>query len=93
METYEQKLKKALMKKALGYQTREIVYEYSVGQNGEEQSNKKKVTKKQVPPDLSCLKLLLDDPLVPDFATLDDDDLERQRQKILQLIKEEENAD
>ena len=56
----EEKLKKALLKKALGYVAKEQVCEYSVDENGEEVLSKKKVTKKQLSPDLAALKILLE---------------------------------
>ena len=58
-EKYKQKIEKSLIKKALGYQYKEVIEEYSIDENGEKLS-KKKVTTKDVPPDISAVKLLLD---------------------------------
>ena len=53
-------LEQALIKKALGYDATEVVEEY-VGDGDEIKLSKKKVTTKNVPPDMSALKLLLDE--------------------------------
>ena len=44
-------LHSALVKKALGYDYKEVVEEYVSGEEGEVRLAKKKVTKKNVPPD------------------------------------------
>ena len=87
------KLRAALMKKALGYVTSEQVCEYSIGEDGEQILCKKKVTKKQVSPDLAALKLLLEQKGETNFAALSDEQLFAEREKILQQIKEEEDGD
>ncbi len=90
-ELSEEKLKKALLKKALGYETKEQVCEYSIGENGEAVLSKKKVTKKQMSPDMSALKLLLErfyTEIEPEKMT--DEELEKERTRLLQLLKEEE---
>ncbi len=87
----EKKLKKALIKKALGFDSTEIVEEYLSSDEGEIKLSKKKITKKAVPPDMTALKLLMEE----DFKDLDkmsDEDLIAEREKILKLIKEEINS-
>lgn len=54
------KIKDALVKKAVGYNTDEIVEEYVVDDKNNEKLLKKKITRKFVPADLSATKLLLD---------------------------------
>ncbi len=87
----EEKLKKALLKKALGYVAKEQVCEYSIDENGDEVLSKKKVTKKQLSPDLSALKILLEK-FYGDFSVEDmsDEELEKEKFRLLQLLKEEE---
>ena len=53
-------INRALMKKALGYTAEETVEEYSMKEDGEVLLSKKKVTKKNVPPDITALKILLE---------------------------------
>ena len=57
---YIDKIEKSLLKKALGYQYKEVIEEYSIGEDGEKLS-KKKITTKDVPPDISAVKLLLEE--------------------------------
>ncbi len=91
-ELSEEKLKKALLKKALGYITKEQICEYSIGENGEEVLAKKKVTKKQYSPDLSALKILLEKFYnVLSVENMSDEQLEAEKNHLLQLLKEEEN--
>lgn len=58
-EKEKQKLKKALIKKAMGYTHDEIVEEYVCSPEGELKLAKRKVTKKFVPPEISAVKMLL----------------------------------
>lgn len=45
---------------------------------------KKKVTKREIPPDIKAVKLLLDG-----REELSDEDLEAERQKLLDMLKED----
>lgn len=56
----EKELNNALYKKAVGYETNEVVEEYVVDERGDYKLSKKKVTKKHVSPDLTAVKILLD---------------------------------
>lgn len=88
----EDKFRKALMKKALGYDAREVVEEFSVDKDGNRKLSKKKVSKKHYAPDLSALKLLIEK-FYPSFefdvSKMSDDELAMEKEKILQLLKEE----
>ena len=57
-QSEENKLKTALLKKALGYEAKETIEEY-VSDDGEIRLSKRKVTKKNVPPDITAIKMLL----------------------------------
>lgn len=83
------KLKKALIKKALGYDTKEIVEEYVQSDEGDIKLSKKKVTKKAVPPDMTALKLLMEEDLT-DIDRMTDEELEYEKQRLLEKIKKEE---
>jgi hypothetical protein len=50
------KLDKALLKKALGYQVKEVVEEYIIDKEDQDKLvlHKKKVTKKDIPPDMTA---------------------------------------
>ncbi len=88
-EKYKDKIEKSLIKKALGYQYKEVIEEYSIGEDGEKLS-KKKVTTKDVPPDISAVKLLLEELNVShniDFDALSDEELKQEIKNALSLLE------
>ena len=82
--------KDALVKKALGYDCTEVVEEYVSGDEGEIRLTKKKVTKKNVPPDITAIKLLIDQNEQP-IDQMSDEQLEEEKQRLLKLLKEYDN--
>ena len=78
--------KKALIKKALGYDAIETVEEYAETE-GEIKLLKKKVTKKNVPPDVTALKLLLESEQTP-VSSMTDEQLEEEKQRLLALLQQ-----
>ena len=86
---YIDKIEKSLIKKALGYQYKEVIEEYSIGEDGEKLS-KKKITTKDVPPDISAVKLLLEELNVSqniDFENLTDEQLKKEIKDALKLLE------
>ena len=86
---YRDKIEKSLIKKALGYQYKEVIEEYSIDENGEKLS-KKKITTKDVPPDISAVKLLFESLNVStsdDFENLSDDELKEEIKKAIKLLE------
>lgn len=79
--------KQALVKKALGYDVKEIIEEYSGEKDGEVRLIKKKVTIKNVPPDVSALKILLDES-ESSLETLTDEQLIEEKTRLLNLLNE-----
>ena len=55
----EEEIKNALLKKALGYESDEIVEEYTTDENGNSVLSKRKITKKFNPPDINALRFFL----------------------------------
>lgn len=91
-EADEERIKNALMKKALGGTTREQVCEYSIDENGQPILSKKKVTRKQVSPDLAAIKFLLAGYYrQADIEKMTDAELKAERARLMQLLKEEED--
>ena len=84
----EDPVREALVRRALGYETDEVVEEYGFNE-GEAVLLKRKVTKKIVPPDIQAAKMLLDAE-VP-LEQLSDEKLEEERQRLLRELQEEEN--
>ena len=91
MKSVNQKLKEALVKKAVGYVAKEWVDELAVDkETGEMTVVKRKVTKKQVPPDLTAAKLLFEitGEKQFDLVSMSDDDLQNERQKLLDILED-----
>ena len=84
----EERVRRALERKALGYETDEVVEEYGF-REGEEILVKKKVTRKSVPPDIQAAKMLLGE--LPSPREMSDEQIEREKHRLLQMLKEEEN--
>lgn len=78
--------KKALIKKALGYDATETVEEYSGGEDGQVKLTKKKVTKKNIPPDITALKMLLESEQVP-ISSMSDEQLQQEKERLIKLLK------
>ena len=84
-------IKEALLRKALGYEVKESAEEYSLDQEGHEILIKKKVSNKYYPPDITALKLLVEKfypDLNLDISMMSDEELLKEKEKILQLLKE-----
>ena len=75
----------ALIKKALGYDAVETVEEF-VSNDGEIVLSKKKVTTKNVPPDVTALKLLLETQ-TPSLKNMTDEELEQEKQRLLLILE------
>lgn len=82
-----EKVLKALLKKALGYDAEETVSEYVESDDGVKLV-KKKVTKKNVPPDVSAIKMLMEENGEKDVFAMSDEELIAERNRLLILLKE-----
>lgn len=87
-EIYNEKLNKALIKRALGYTNKEITEEFA-DDNGNMKLTKKKVIKKNIPPDITAVKVLLElystDEL--NLENLSDEELLLERDKLLEKLR------
>ena len=83
----DERVKKAILKLALGYSLEEVTEEYGV-EDGELKLVKRRETKKDVPPDLKAVKLLLEE---KDYSALSDEELEAEKRRLLAQLKEEAN--
>lgn len=86
----KQDLKDVLIKKALGYDVQEVVEEYSSDGEGDVKLSKKKVTTKYIPPDMSALKLLLDENQ-KEVAQMTDEELYEEKIRLLYLLEQIQN--
>ena len=82
-----EKLEGALMKVALGFSVEEVTEEFGEV-DGELKLLKRKRTKKQVPPDLKAVQLLLTEKGVS-VADMTDEELEEERQRLLAVLDKE----
>ncbi|HIR98887.1 MAG TPA: hypothetical protein IAB42_00690 [Candidatus Coproplasma avistercoris] len=81
-------VKKALVRCAVGFDTSEVVEEYTMA-DGELKLVKRKVTRRDVPPDIKAVKMLLDGEA--DIGGMSDEELEERRKKLLAML--ENNAE
>jgi len=78
------KLNAALMKRALGYRSRDTVEEYVVEKEGGERLQRRKVTSKEVPADLKAIMIALDELRSEgDFAGMSDEELRNLKNRYL----------
>ncbi len=92
----QDKIKKALMKKALGYNADEVIEEYVYDDEGEAKLSKKKVTKKHYSPDISAVKVLLEryyKTYEEEVLSMSDDALLSEKERLKTLLKEDEDGD
>lgn len=76
------------MRCAVGFDTSEVVEEYTMA-DGELKLVKRKVTRRDVPPDIKAVKMLLDGEA--DIGGMSDEELEERRKKLLAML--ENNAE
>lgn len=91
----EEKIRKALLKKALGYSADEIVEEYAFDDEGELKLSKKKITKKHYAPDISAVKVLLEKyykTYEDKIAAMSDEELYLERAELKRLLKGEKDG-
>ena len=89
MDINKQKIKQALIKKCLGYNTKEVTEEYVVD-NEEVKLLKKKITKKHIPADISAMKLYFEifNEGVGVFDNLTDSELDQEAIKLIKRYQE-----
>lgn len=83
-----QEIEKALLSKALGCTTQEIVEEY--GLSGEEfVLQKRKTSTKSYPPDLSALQILMESKTSDSgkYAKLSNEELEQEKIRLIKLLE------
>ena len=81
-----EEVKEALLRRALGFETDEIVEEYGFSE-GEAVLVKRKVTKKTVPPDIQAAKVLLEE--AEPLGGMTDEQLAAEKERLLRLLREE----
>lgn len=80
----------SVRKKAIGYVAEESVSEYVVS-DGELQLQKRKVTQKEVPPDMTAAKMLLELHSADPYEAMSETELEQEKNRLLEILKEKNN--
>ena len=88
-EKEREKLDKALLKVALGFQVAEVTEEFAEV-DGALKLTKRKHIKKDVPPDLKAVQLLLSEYGGGDISLMSDEQLEEEKARLLSLLGNEE---
>jgi hypothetical protein len=86
--TDKNKVVKALKKRALGYETTEITEEYVDDGEGGIKMLKRKVIQKNVPPDVSAVKLYVELTGESSIKNLSDEELQEEKIRLLKMLKE-----
>ncbi len=90
MNEIKEKINRAIAKKAVGYNALEVVEEYQ-DEEGVLKLTKKKVTKKHFPPDTQAAKLMMEQLPRNVIVDMTDEELEKEKQRLLKKLQEEEN--
>ncbi len=91
-EEIKQKIKNAMVKKAIGYDAEEVVEEYQDNDEGLKLT-KRKITKKHYPPDTTAARLVLDAQSENTLSSLSDEELLKEKQRLLNKLKGDKNED
>ena len=84
----EERINDALLKVALGCSVAEVTEEYAEV-DGALRLTKRKKTKRDIPPDLKAVQLLMaSSAAVDDFSRMSDEDLQKEKERLLNALKE-----
>lgn len=86
----DEQIVKSLIKRAKGYRYNEVQEEYAIDEEGKSVLTKKKVYKKYCPPDASAVKAYLDATARDSVYDMSDEELEKEKIKLLERLKAEE---
>ena len=80
----QDEVRDAVLKVALGFQVEEVTEEYDA-RDGELKLIKRRETRKDIPPDLKAVRLLLEG---TDYSALSDEELEAERARLAPALSE-----
>ena len=86
-------IENALKKRAIGYETTEVTEEYTSSDEGEIRMIKRKIVSKNVPPDVSAVKLLFENTATDDLSSMTDEELENEKIRLLNILLKESKND
>jgi hypothetical protein len=79
-----------LLKKAKGYQVVETTQEYTIDEDGNKKLLKEKVSKKNVPPDISAIKTYLE-VCDTEVYSMTKDELLAEKERLITTLKKEKS--
>lgn len=93
IEELDEETFKAIKKLVKGFCLKEVVNEYVLDGQGNKQLTKQKISKKSVPPNTDILKMLYNksESATTNFDGWSDAELEKEKQRLLKLLKKGEN--
>ena len=93
-EMTSKETKEALMKSAAGVVSSDVVEEFSLDESGEMKLVKRKITKKEYPPNISALKTLAEIRIKSDeLDALSDEQLESEKVRLLKILAKMETGE
>ena len=93
LEELDDETFRAIKKLIKGFCVREVVNEYVLDDSGNKQLTKQKISKKAVPPNTDIVKMIFNktEASPTSFEGWTDAELEKERQRLLKLLKKGEN--
>lgn len=79
-------VKNALVRCAVGLSASEVVEEFSADGDGELKLVKRKVTRRDIPPDIKAVKMLMDG---EDISQVPDEELVAERNRLMEMLKDD----
>ena len=93
-ELTKKEAKEALIKSASGFVSSDVVEEFGLDESGEMKLIKRKITKKEYPPNISALKTLAELSIKEDeLDQMTDSELEKEKQRMLSLLAKIETGE
>jgi hypothetical protein len=83
----DEDLMKALRKKAKGYKAKEIVDEFVIDEGSEPVLSRRKITYKDVPPDIGAVKTIAEILNDTGYKELTAEELKKEKQRLLEELK------
>ena len=93
LEELDDETFKAIKKLIKGFCVKEVINEYVLDDNGNKQLTKQKISKKAVPPNTDIVKMIFNknETQTTNFEGWTDAELEKEKQRLLKLLKKGEN--
>ena len=93
LEELDEETFRAIKKLIKGFCVKEVINEYVLDDNGNKQLTKQKISKKAVPPNTDIVKMIFNksESQPVGFEAWSDAELEKEKQRLLKLLKKGEN--